>query len=314
MPSDEFRAQILQLEGDYRGSAVVTLLEQVAGDLLSLCLYQLPHLRGTQDESGESGSKRPPCVRVSSFPNLRELWLGGKDECAAPLFLGDTSFPSLKRLHMRANLDTDVLHWLSAAPRLEELRIVAGPRLVTVTEGQETLTAIAGEPPLVDPPSGSSLRIYLCTIAHPRWREKGKQLAIMVPLEREYTLGWPRFAQCAFLLRQALMDVAYPVVFVPYYATQDVEWPVRKAAEGKRRLWPLSRRDGWKPAAQEELFRRDWLARIDGWCGGIYVKDFWADFVEDDEDERERVRDSMGRLSSVEEPTYVAPLIVQPGV
>ena len=73
MPSDEFRAQILQLEGDYRGSAVVTLLEQVAGDLLSLCLYQLPHLRGTEDESGESGSKRPPCVRVSSFPNLREL-------------------------------------------------------------------------------------------------------------------------------------------------------------------------------------------------------------------------------------------------
>ena len=129
LPSKELTRTIDVMGRRYRDSAVVTLLEQVAGDLYSLCLYQFPHLRGARDGPESS----TPCIRVSSFPNLCELWLGGKDnhECSAPLFLQGTSFPALKRLHMCATAGTDVLHWLSVAPRLDCLRIVADPRLLT---------------------------------------------------------------------------------------------------------------------------------------------------------------------------------------
>ena len=144
LPSKELTRIIDAMGRRYRDSAVVTLLEQVSGDLYSLCLYQFPHLRGTRDKP----QPPPLCIRVSSFPNLRELWLGGRDnhEYRAPLFLQGTSFPALKRLHMCATAGTDVLHWLSAAPRLDCLRIVADPRLLTRENGRQTFMEITGAP------------------------------------------------------------------------------------------------------------------------------------------------------------------------
>ncbi|PIL37521.1 hypothetical protein GSI_01215 [Ganoderma sinense ZZ0214-1] len=291
----ELALEMLRLEWAYYYAAVM-LLEQVAGDLYSLCLYQFPHNR---DRRGEGPLQ--PCVKT--FPNLRELWLGGRDGRDASLFLRDTSFPVLRRLHMRADFAPDIMHWLSVAPRLDSLRIVAGPRLLTEEKGRQTLRA---------------------TAAHPHWREKSKQLTILVPvprLKRDDPFAWAHFGRCAFELRQELAaDPTSPLVFVPCYVAQDVDGCVSKVTEGpgRGRPWPFrirawDRRQCSKPVAQDELFRRDWLARIDGWCGGVYVEDFWAHFVGDGEDERKRIEKNIGSYSlPLEGPTYVEPLIIRP--
>ncbi|KAM5534450.1 hypothetical protein V8D89_011917 [Ganoderma adspersum] len=287
LPSKELTRIIDVMGRRYRDSAVVTLLEQVSGDLYSLCLYQFPRLRGTRDQP-----KPPPlCIRVPSFPNLRELWLGGKDECCAPLFLQGTSFPALKRLHMCATSDTDVLHWLSAAPLLDCLRIFADPRLLTREKGRQTFMEIT---------------------AHPIWREQGKQLTIVVPLERNKSLGWWQFGQCAYDVRRELAaDAAAPLVFVPCYVGQDVDWRVHKAFDGRRRFPLLHVWSRRKPiTTQDELIRRDWLARADGRWNGIYVETFWAHFVGDGKDERKRIKRSHC-LYSLDGTAYVAPLIIQ---
>ena len=105
----------------------------------------------------------------------------------------------------------------------------------------------------------------------------------------------------ALYSRERLLATASPVVFLPYYAQQDVEEDVRdvifrrKVEHGVRCL-----------DEDEQLLWRDWLTRIkpiqSKWGDGRFVRDFWARFSSDKALDRVRIAEVVGQY-------YVEPLI-----
>ncbi len=117
----------------------------------------------------------------------------------------------------------------------------------------------------------------------------------VLPGHREY------YYTDALHAREQLCEAAAHVVFVPYYAQQDIEEDVRDVVLRRNVKGGVRRLDD-----DEEMLWRDWLARIkpiqSQWGDGRFVRGFWARFSNDKALDRVRIAEVVGQH-------YVEPLI-----
>ncbi|KAI1795094.1 hypothetical protein LXA43DRAFT_64303 [Ganoderma leucocontextum] len=277
--SPDARTRIKESLRDKHHAAAEALLQTVAGDLETLCLIvQFRH------------KLEPLHVGHRCFPKLRELWLGGVDdttlvfrdpaeEAGSDLDLRPQRtplFPVLSRLHIIGGT-TDFRRWSMDAPELVSLRVAMGPRGLRSSE-QVSLEAVQANAAWPRTPV-----LLLGDPAH-----------VLRRFRQDYYTD-------AFHSREQLRGMASRVVFVPYYAHQDVEEDVRDVVLRRKMEGGVRRLDD-----EEEMLLRDWLARIkpvqSKWEDGIFVRDFWARFSNDKTLDRVRIAEVTGEH-------YVEPLI-----
>ncbi|TBU38809.1 hypothetical protein BD309DRAFT_994195 [Dichomitus squalens] len=260
-------------------AGVVILLNMVAGDLTSLCLYRFPH------------DPMSPTV-VPAFPKLQELWLGGEDTRSPFVFFRDRDdsgprFPQLRRLHTRVDGHASIWRWCEDAPRLRDVRIVADAKMLLQPEDCSKILNIA---------------------ANPWWEVPGRQVKILVRSEKTWRTRLPLSrAVLLMVLRGMLVERSRSLVFVPFYTSQDLDSGERESIENQSRFWGGDRQTG-----PDELFRRDWLACMaplqDGRRDGIYVRDFWTRAPEPER--RSRIGAAFGKVGSRTKPDYMTPLVI----
>ena len=151
---------------------------------------------------------------------------------------------------------------------------------------------------LVSISSGPMKAEHIFLLAKSQIWPRSPVLIMMIPMA-SFSSEAGRYYRTCSRLRKRIQQRGSPVVFVPYYISQDIErerfmcWD--ETAKCARRLY-----------GNERLLWRDWLARIapvqSRWDDGIFIRDFWATFSQDNRDDRARIAKVAGTY-------YVDPLI-----
>ncbi|RDX50316.1 hypothetical protein OH76DRAFT_1402771 [Lentinus brumalis] len=245
MTKAEWDTFVTELQKEYH-IAVEVLISVVAADLETLCLFPLKHtfpIRSSPDPY-RLQVKRP------GFPKLRELWSG----CELAFKYWPSArwhrapFPALVRLHMFHPTSANFVKWpLQYAPALVSFRII--------------LSSMAFEWP-----NGDILAALQSQLQYGPFWPRREPVHIMSP-GPDY---WDDFAKPFYSwhsahFRKEIEESGSPVVFVPYYAFQDV---IRNRNVLRDECYPAG------------LARRDWLARISVGASaeedGVYVRRFWG--------------------------------------
>lgn len=245
---------------DVYHAAVDTLLRMVAGDLETLCLFTGADQEGIREEA------QAPHIGCCSFPRLRELSISGdRPDYALPVGTGP-HYPAMTRLHIATNTtrNVDFRRWVSEAPRLSSLRVTSD-NSVGFAEWMVSLQSIIRKPP-------PSFGTHSCSLTHrPSGSDRSDTTSGTYSKPRVVLLAKPNPILKALRLMEwyhvmvrsmykILSHTDSSVVFVPYYAHQDVD-----------------RQVGDRSMHMDELLQKDWLARVST-RDGVFPDNFWWEY------------------------------------